>query len=82
MRCWSLFGIFIILLSAATFSSNLTDKAVKMSIFSKLKTKTKKLIPVLVQTMDAQLEFEIDKNAMGRDLFDLVTRTIGMGAVL
>lgn len=28
--------------------------------------------------MDAQLEFEIDKNAMGRDLFDLVTRTIGM----
>lgn len=32
--------------------------------------------------MDAQLEFEIDKNAMGRDLFDLVTRTIGMGAAL
>lgn len=81
MRCWSLFGIFIILLSAATFSSNLTDKAVKMSIFSKLKTKTKKLIPVLVQTMDAQLEFEIDKNAMGRDLFDLVTRTIGLREV-
>lgn len=40
--------------------------------------KSKKLIPVLVHTMDAQLEFDIDKSALGRDLFDLVTRTIGM----
>ncbi|KAJ6222684.1 hypothetical protein RDWZM_001229 [Blomia tropicalis] len=31
--------------------------------------------------MDAQLEFEIDKNALGRDLFDLVTRTIGLREV-
>lgn len=46
-------------------------------MFSKFKNKSKKLIPVLIQTMDAQLEFEIDKNALGRDLFDLVTRTIG-----
>lgn len=50
------------------------------TMFSKFKTFpkiSKKLIPVLIQTMDAQLEFEIDKNAFGRDLFDLVTRTIG-----
>lgn len=40
-------------------------------------SKTKKVIPVLVHTMDAQLEFEIDKNSLGRDLFDLVTRAIG-----
>lgn len=41
-------------------------------------SKTKKVIPIQVHTMDAQLEFEIDRNATGRDLFDLVTRAIGM----
>lgn len=54
-----------------------TTWAAKM--FRKLKSlsKFKKLIPVRVQTMDAQLEFEIDITGLGRDLFDLVTRTIG-----
>lgn len=48
-------------------------------MFAKLLSfsKNKKVIPVLVHTMDAQLEFEIDKNSLGRDLFDLVTRAIG-----
>lgn len=52
-------------------------------MFSKLKvfTKSKKLIPVCVKTMDAQLEFEIDRNAFGRELFDLVTRTIGKNSL-
>lgn len=37
-----------------------------------------KCIPVRVTTMDADLEFKIEKNALGRDLFDLVCRTIGL----
>ena len=48
-------------------------------MFSKLLSfsKSRKVISVQVHTMDAQLEFEIDKNATGSDLFDLVTRAIG-----
>lgn len=41
-------------------------------------SKSKKVIPISVHTMDAQLEFEIDKTSLGRDLFDLVTRAIGL----
>ncbi|RWS09439.1 merlin-like isoform X2 [Dinothrombium tinctorium] len=39
---------------------------------------SKKLVSVEVSTMDAQLMFDIDARAPGRDLFDLVTRTIGL----
>lgn len=35
-------------------------------------------ILVEVQTMDAQMEFEIPLRAVGRELFDLVCRTIGL----
>ncbi|UXI20213.1 hypothetical protein NH340_JMT06156 [Sarcoptes scabiei] len=44
-------------------------------------SKSKKVIPISVHTMDAQLEFEIDKTSLGRDLFDLVTRAIGLREV-
>lgn len=37
-----------------------------------------KQISVQVQTMDAQMEFDLDSRATGRDLFDLVSRTIGL----
>jgi merlin protein len=38
----------------------------------------KRLLAVEVQTMDALLEFEIDSRALGRDLLQLVCRTIGL----
>nr|XP_027204033.1 merlin-like [Dermatophagoides pteronyssinus] len=52
-------------------------------MFSKLLSfsKSRKVISVQVHTMDAQLEFEIDKSATGSDLFDLVTRAIGLREV-
>ncbi|XP_067649246.1 merlin-like [Haliotis asinina] len=37
-----------------------------------------KNLPVRVTTMDAELEFEIESKAMGKELFDLVCRTIGL----
>ncbi|CAK9253541.1 unnamed protein product, partial [Sphagnum jensenii] len=42
---------------------------------------SRKTIFVSIQTMDAQLEFDIEKTALGRDLFDWVTRTIGLREV-
>ncbi|KAI1292059.1 Merlin [Halotydeus destructor] len=39
---------------------------------------TKKVISVEVLTMDAQMDFEIDPKSLGRDLFELVCRTIGL----
>ncbi|ELU09819.1 hypothetical protein CAPTEDRAFT_18813 [Capitella teleta] len=41
------------------------------------KTKPKSF-PVRVTTMDAQLEFDIENRKTGRELFDLVCRTIGL----
>ena len=38
----------------------------------------KRLVAVEVQTMDALLEFEMDSRALGRDLLQLVCRTIGL----
>lgn len=38
----------------------------------------KKVISIEVSTMDAQMEFEIDQRAQGRELFELVCRTIGL----
>ena len=37
-----------------------------------------KLLPVKIVTLDAELEFSISWKATGRDLFDLVCRTIGL----
>lgn len=37
-----------------------------------------KQISVQVQTMDAEMEFELDSRSTGRDLFELVSRTIGL----
>lgn len=38
----------------------------------------KKLIAIEVNTMDAQMEFELDQRSLGRELFELVCRTIGL----
>ncbi|OQR68523.1 merlin-like [Tropilaelaps mercedesae] len=46
-----------------------------LSILSK---KASKMEAVRVSTMDAELEFELEQKATGRDLFDLVCRTIGL----
>lgn len=40
--------------------------------------KSRKTISIQVSTMDAQLEFDIEKTWLGRDLFELVSRTIGL----
>ena len=40
--------------------------------------KSKKAFPVKVSTMDAELEFSLNVRATGQELFDLVTRTIGL----
>ncbi|XP_048482298.1 merlin [Plutella xylostella] len=40
--------------------------------------KTSKSFPVKVCTLDAELEFNLEWRATGRDLFDLVCRTIGL----
>ena len=37
-----------------------------------------KSFPVKVSTMDAELEFSLNVKATGQELFDLVTRTIGL----
>ena len=37
-----------------------------------------KVFPVKVSTMDAELEFNLPSRATGQELFDLVTRTIGL----
>ncbi|CAM6002208.1 unnamed protein product, partial [Sphagnum balticum] len=42
------------------------------------KQSSRKQISVQISTMDAQLEFDIERNAIGRDLFELVSRTIGL----
>lgn len=46
--------------------------------FKKSKKPSGKVFPVRVTTMDAELEFDLDLKATGRDLFDLVSRTIGL----
>lgn len=43
-----------------------------------IKRKSKKSFPVKVCTLDAELEFNLEWNYTGRDLFDLVCRTIGL----
>ena len=40
--------------------------------------KSKWTVPVRIQTLDAQLEFQINPKGVGQDLFDLVCRTIGL----
>uniref|UniRef100_T1PES8 Ezrin/radixin/moesin family n=1 Tax=Musca domestica TaxID=7370 RepID=T1PES8_MUSDO len=40
--------------------------------------RSKKVFPVKVITFDSELEFELEKNSSGQDLFDLVCRTIGL----
>lgn len=40
--------------------------------------KSQKSFPVKVCTLDAELEFDLEWHATGRDLFDLVCRTIGL----
>ena len=42
------------------------------------KKKSGKVFPVKVSTMDAELEFNLPVKATGQELFDLVTRTIGL----
>ena len=37
-----------------------------------------KQVSVQIKTMDAEMEFEVDSRSTGRDLFDLVCRTIGL----
>ncbi|RZF33715.1 hypothetical protein LSTR_LSTR007743 [Laodelphax striatellus] len=48
----------------------------RMSPFGR--KKTGKSFPVKVCTLDAELEFNLEWRATGRDLFDLVCRTIGL----
>lgn len=43
-----------------------------------LRKKSGKSFPVKVCTLDAELEFNLEWRATGRDLFDLVCRTIGL----
>ncbi|XP_023232962.1 merlin-like [Centruroides sculpturatus] len=43
--------------------------------------KSGKVIHVRVSTMDADLEFDLDFKATGRELFDLICRTIGLREV-
>lgn len=43
-----------------------------------LRKKIGKSFPVKVCTLDAELEFNLEGSATGRDLFDLVCRTIGL----
>ncbi|GIX71911.1 merlin [Caerostris darwini] len=50
-------------------------------MFRKSKKPSGKVFPVRVTTMDAELEFDLDLKATGRDLFDLVCRTIGLREV-
>ncbi|XP_014661700.1 PREDICTED: merlin-like [Priapulus caudatus] len=53
-----------------------------MAPFTKRKkSKSKKSFPVKITTMDADLEFHVEWKAAGRDLFDLVCRTIGLREV-
>ena len=40
--------------------------------------KASKTFPVRVSTMDAELEFDLSTKATGQELFDLVTRIIGL----
>lgn len=40
--------------------------------------KSNKMFPVKVCTLDAELEFNLESRATGRDLFELVCRTIGL----
>lgn len=40
--------------------------------------KSSKSFPVRVSTFDSELEFKLEHRATGRDLFDLVCRTIGL----
>ncbi|CAG2170059.1 unnamed protein product [Oppiella nova] len=42
---------------------------------------SRKCISVIISSMDAQLEFDIERTAFGRDLLDLVCRTIGLREV-
>lgn len=46
--------------------------------FKKSKKPSGKVFPVRVTTMDAELQFDLDLKSTGRDLFDLVSRTIGL----
>ena len=48
-----------------------------VAMFKKKKS-TGKVFPVKVSTMDAELEFSLNIKATGQELFDLVTRTIGL----
>ncbi|CAH1391627.1 unnamed protein product [Nezara viridula] len=43
-----------------------------------IRKKSRKSFPVKVCTLDAELEFNLEWRATGRDLFDLVCRTIGL----
>lgn len=43
-----------------------------------IRKKSRKSFPVKVCTLDAELEFSLEWRATGRDLFDLVCRTIGL----
>lgn len=43
--------------------------------------KSKKTVKVKVTTVESQLEFEIQKNALGQDLFNQVVSTIGLREV-
>uniref|UniRef100_A0A915KCU6 Moesin/ezrin/radixin homolog 1 n=1 Tax=Romanomermis culicivorax TaxID=13658 RepID=A0A915KCU6_ROMCU len=45
------------------------------------KNNSSNTVAVRVTTMDAELEFNLDRNNRGRDLFDLVCRTIGLREV-
>ncbi|XP_037126600.1 neurofibromin 2b (merlin) [Syngnathus acus] len=53
------------------------SNAAKMSILG-LKKKTPKTFKVKVTTMDAEMEFSCEVKWKGKDLFDLVCRTVGL----
>ncbi|KAF0302001.1 Merlin [Amphibalanus amphitrite] len=57
------------------FSNSRSHSLVSKMRFGK---KKKKSLPVKVTTMDAELEFHVERGATGRTLFDLVCRTIGL----
>ena len=60
---------------SATRASSFPASGQTMSFGQK---KSKWTVPVRISTMDAELEFQVNPKGKGQELFDLVSRTIGL----
>lgn len=59
--------------------AEVSENLFKMPLVSMKKTSgSSKSFPVRVSTMDAELEFDVDMKITGKELYDLVCRTIGL----